>query len=184
MYHISSKLYILKSMSFDHLKKLLPCTAKHQLLAYLQQNPADLKELYPLALSEQQPYAWRAAWLLSSYLQKNTPGIADFLEAIVQQLPLKTDGHNRELLHILRRFEWQEAWIAPLFDNCQELWCTTSSLSSLRSHAFSIMFDIVQIYPELKNELTLLCEEHYLIELSPAIKKSIQKKISLLTTCY
>ena len=169
-------------MSFSHLKKLLPCTPKHQLLAYLKQEPVDLKKLYSLALSEQQPYAWRAAWLLSACLQKNDPGLSYFLEAIVKQLPVKTDGHNRELLHIIKRFEWKESWIAILFDKCHLLWCTTASISSLRCNAFSILFDIVQIYPELKTELILLCEEHYLLELSPAIKKSILKKISLLTT--
>ncbi|MCF8267680.1 MAG: hypothetical protein K9I69_06325 [Ignavibacteriales bacterium] len=55
----------------SELKNVLLNCHKSEMILYLRTNPDSIKEAVALALSEEQPLAWRAAWLLSGSMAEN-----------------------------------------------------------------------------------------------------------------
>ena len=71
------------------------------MIAYMETHPEAYEEAVQLAISDKQPYAWRAAWLLWSCLEENDRRVQKHVKEIVKSVKSKNDGHQRELLKIL-----------------------------------------------------------------------------------
>lgn len=151
---------------------------KKDMLAYINQYPQAVDELIALSFSTSDTFAWRAAWLLSHCLTKNDARMRPYLDQLIDLLPMPGDGHNRDLLNIVQLYDWKEHQIGPLYDKCQQMWSRINSIPSLRYKAFRIMVRIAQQHPELKAEILLLSEEHYLQSLSPGIRHSVLKALN------
>jgi len=161
----------------SELKHILISAYRDEMIAFLNSHPEYFEEAIALALSDDQPYSWRAAWLLFNCMEENDGRVRKHIKRIIQTLPERKDGHQRELLKILLRMELGETHEALLFDICVSIWEQPGKSPSVRSTAFRFIVNMAEKYPELSNEITGLTQNWYLDTLSPGVKRSIQRMV-------
>ena len=145
------------------------------MISFMHAHPEYFEEAIQLAISDRQPYAWRAAWLLWSCIEENDDRIKKYIRNIVDTLETKDDGHQRELLKILLKLELNEEYESILFDHCMNIWEGINKSPSVRVNALKFIIKIAKKHPELAKEITYLTEDHYLESLSPGAKNSVSK---------
>lgn len=150
---------------------------KDGMIAFLKAHPACWEEAIELAITNKQPYSWRAAWLLWSCLEKNDVRIQPHIQSFIEGLKNKKDGHQRELLKILILMQLSEEQESSVLDFCIRIWKDILRSPSVRFTAFRFMIMLSIKYPELKKETKLYFEKKYLETLSPGINKSVMKLI-------
>ena len=160
------------------LEHILTNSYKADMISYMKSHPEDFDEAIELAITDKQPYSWRAAWLLWSCMDKNDKRIDKYVEKIIDTLPNKSDNQLRELLIILQRMELRDNYEGKLFDICVNIWEKIGKQPSVRYNAFKLMVKIIKKHPDLSKEIIFLTEYRYTDFLSGAVKKSISKMIS------
>lgn len=153
------------------------------MIAFLTGHPEHFDEAIALALGDDQPYAWRAAWLLFDCMEENDARVRKHVNRIIRTIPERADGHQRELLKILQRMDLSESQEGRLFDVCMTLWESIGGSPSNRITAFKFIVKMAKKYPELQNELTALTQDWYLDTLSPGVRHSIRKMLSDTPAC-
>ncbi|MDO6801568.1 hypothetical protein Q4595_03800 [Wenyingzhuangia sp. 1_MG-2023] len=128
-----------------------------------------------IALSDQQPQAWRATWILGHCTSKNDVRIQPFVNDFIKSIVKRKDGHQREILKIIDKMKLNDEQEGRLFDICMTLWENTTKASSVRYLAFKHLYKTCEKYTELNGELEFIRQEHYLESLSPGIKRIIIK---------
>lgn len=156
---------------FEH--KLLS-SYKKEMISYMADHPEAFKEAIELAVSNKQPYAWRAAYVLWSVIQENDVRIRKHIKKIVNAVKDKNDGHQRELLKILLMMELDEKYESKLFDICMNLWEQINKAPSVRVNAFKFILKIAKKHPELKQEISFLTQDHFMESLSPGARHSVR----------
>lgn len=159
------------------LEECLTNNYKDGMVVFLQSNPECWEEAIELAITNKQPYSWRAAWLLWSCIEKNDTRIQPHIQSLIEGLKDKKDGHQREILKILIVMELSEEQETNLFDYCIRLWKDIQKTPSIRYTAFRFINKIASKYPELRNEINFYTEKKYVETLSPGVRKSIYKLI-------
>lgn len=157
----------------SNLEQTLIICYKPEMVAYLDAHPGDFQQAIDLALSDHQPYAWRAAWMLFSCMEKNDARLKVHLDDIIRIIPHRKDGHQRELLKILMQMDIGEEQEGRLFDLCMSIWEQAGKAPGVRYIAFRIILQLASKYPELKTEIGFLTQEHYLQTLSPGVKNAV-----------
>lgn len=160
------------------LEHILTHSYKTDMISYLKSHPEDFEEAVKLAVSDKQPYSWRAAWLLWSCMEKNDQRIQRYVEKIIDILPAKSDDQLRELLIILQRMELGDDSEGKLFDICVNVWEKKEKQPSVRYNAFKLMVKIIKNHPDLYKEITFLTDPHYMDSLSGTVRKSVSKMIA------
>ena len=151
------------------------------MISFMNAHPEFFDQAIKLAISDKQPYAWRAAWLLWSCMEENDNRIQKYIDSIVKSLKDKDDGHQRELLKILYRMKPKEKHDGILLNHCIDIWQQIDKTPSVRFNALNFIIKIVKKHPDLSREITFLIQDQYLETLSPGVKKSISKMMRELT---
>ena len=163
------------------LEHILTSSYKADMISYMDAHPEDFEEAIILAVSDKQPYSWRAAWLLWSCMEENDTRIQGYIKIIINSITTKNDDHQRELLKILLQMELNEEYEAFLFDVCTTVWKQINKKPSVRLTAFKIIVKIAKKHPDLSHEIIFLTQNQYLNSLSPVVKRSISKMIKEFT---
>ena len=150
---------------------------KEGMVSFLDSHPECFSEAIELAISDKQPYSWRAAWLLWSCIEENDKRVHQYIKRIIESLTAKKDGHQRELLKILMMMELDDEYEGLMFDKCVTLWESINKKPSVRYSAFKFIIQIAKRHPDLSQEIALLSQDQYLETLSPGIKHSLIKMI-------
>jgi hypothetical protein len=148
---------------------------KARVVAYLDDHPSHVEEAVVLAISDKQPYSWRAAWVLCTYIQDNDPQVKKYLNKMIHTLPNKADGYQRELLKVINHMQLNRKQEGVLFNHCVTIWESVNKQPSVRYYALLTLLKITKNYPELKQEIDLLTQSHYLETLTPGVRKSVVK---------
>lgn len=159
------------------LEHILTSSYKDEMISFMNAHPEDFEEAIKLAISNKQPYSWRAAWLLWSCMEENDQRIQGYIKNIINTITTKKNCHQRELLKILLQMELNEEHEGYLFNVCVNVWEKINKTPSVRFTAFKFMVKIVKKYPDLSNEIGYLTQNQYLDSLSPTVKRSISKMI-------
>ncbi|MFO8067834.1 MAG: hypothetical protein R6U11_09665 [Bacteroidales bacterium] len=146
---------------------------KEDMISFLNSHPECFDEAINLAITENQPFSWRSAWLLWSCIEENDARVRQHIMSIIKSIKNKKDGHQRELIKILSKMELNEEEEGFVFDICVTLWEKTRSAPSVRYHALLMILKIADKHPELKNEIAFLLQNHYLESLSPGVKNAV-----------
>jgi len=154
---------------------------KDELISFMENHPEFFEEAIDLAITDKQPYSWRAAWLLWSCMEVNDQRVQKHIKKIVETLKTKDDSHQRELLKILLMMEVEEKYESILFDHCMDIWEQINKAPSVRVNALKFIIRIAKKHPELAKEITFITEDHYLQSLSHGAKNSVSKQIKELT---
>lgn len=104
------------------LEEKLISSYKDEMISFLNNHPEYFDEAIQLAISDKQPFSWRAAFLLWNCMEDNDKRIQSYIKLIVDSIKTKNDGHQRELLKILSKMEIKEKYEGKLFDVCMGLW--------------------------------------------------------------
>jgi hypothetical protein len=150
---------------------------KADMISYMESHPQDFDEAIKLAVSDKQPYSWRAAWLLWSCMEDNDPRVRSYINNIIEAIETKNDDHQRELIKILLLLDLNEEYEGYLFGVCVNVWEKINKRPSVRLTALKFLIKIAKKHPDLINEIKLLTQEQYLISLSEAVQKSISKML-------
>ncbi len=157
------------------LEAVLTSFDKDVMTSFEAAHPEAFEEAVKLALSDKQPYSWRAAWLLCSCMEENDVRMRGHIKKIISSLKTREDGHQRELLKILIKMELNYEQEGRLFDACMNIWEAVCKQPSVRINALKIILGIVKKHPELVHEIDFLTQDHYLETLSPGTKHSVKK---------
>jgi len=157
------------------LEKTLTSCYKNEMISFMENHPEVFEEAIELAVSDKQPYSWRAAWLLWSCIDENDKRLKKHIKKIVNALENKSDSHQRELLKILLMIELDERYEGILFDICIDIWEQINKAPSVRINALRLIVKIANSHPELKQEISFLIQDHYLASLSPGARHSALK---------
>jgi hypothetical protein len=116
--------------------------------------------LLDLALEEQEPLCWRAAWILDGSDEQH-PGLASHsISKIIGHLPeLKSMGALRSLLRLLSRHEVETQDQGILIDLCFNYMLAERYPVAVKVHAMQIIYNHVLLYPELKVELLTVIQD-------------------------
>ena len=159
------------------LEYILNNSNKAGMIAYMKANPDSFEEAIRLSVIDKQPFSWRAAWVLFSYIDRNDIRMRPHLKEIIEVLPLRPDNQQRDLLMILQKMELDDDFAGKLLDICIEIWEKIGKQPSLRFNALKMIIKIAKSNPELKDEIKYLTEPFYLTDLSEGVKRSVQKMI-------
>ena len=159
------------------LEYVLTHSHKDEMISFMNAHPEYFEEAVELAISNKQPYSWRAAWLLWSCITCNDLRVQKYIQKILDSFVTKTDGHQRELIKILLEMELNNEQQGCLFDICVSIWEQVDKKPSVRFTAFRYINKMSIQHPDLKNEIAVLTEERYLNTLSPTARKSINEMI-------
>ena len=160
-----------------NLKFTLTNSQKEFWISYIASHQDDFPELVKLSISDNQPYSWRASWLLSSCMKNNDHRVKKHIQKIIDILPERQNSQQRALLKVLQRIDIETKYEGQLFDSCSKIWQNINNNPSLRFQAFKIMIATSKKYPDLKSEIKFLTDEYYTEKLTDVVKKSILKLI-------
>lgn len=147
---------------------------KSEMISFMNSHPKYFEEAIELAVTDKQPYSWRAAFVLWSVIEGNDKRIKKHINKFVKAIKNKDDGHQRELLKILLMMELDEKYEGVLFDICMNIWEQIDKSPSVRVNALKMIIKIAEKHPELKKEISFLAQDHYLESLSPGAKHSVK----------
>lgn len=150
---------------------------KAELVSYIKKHQNQFKKVIEWAVTDKQPQAWRAAWLLNQSMKENDERIKPYIKTIIKEIKTKGDGHQRELLKVLEKMKIGEKYEGKLFNVCMWIWESIKKSPSVRGTAFKMMLDLSKKYPELKNEIESLTQSYYTDSLSHGIKHSLLRMI-------
>ncbi|MDB3905464.1 hypothetical protein N9335_03195 [Crocinitomicaceae bacterium] len=145
---------------------------------FINQSEEHIRKMVELSVCDVKDVSWRAAWLLGKSITKLSNPIQKYHLKIIKGISEKESGHQRELIKLVIDKNLSEEEEGRLFEVCIEIWKDIHKKPGTRSYAFNYIHKMITKYPDLKNELSGLFDTKYLDTLSPAIKKSIQKKTS------
>ncbi|MFY0683392.1 MAG: hypothetical protein JXR20_02490 [Balneola sp.] len=162
------------------LEQVLIRRKKSEMIEFLAQHPQNFDPAMLLALGNELPICWRAAWLVGGTTEKNDARIKQYIHQIIKVLPERGDGHQRELLKLLLKMDLTEDYESLLFDHSVSIWEQVRKQPSVRYFAFKGMVKVTEKYPDLKNEVLSLTQPHFINPLSPGIRKGVLKIIKQL----
>ncbi|OAN62928.1 hypothetical protein A8B79_01510 [Balneola sp. EhC07] len=166
----------------ETLRSVLIRRRKSEMVEFMDSHPESFDQAIKLALENEENLSWRATWLVAGVMEKDDQRVRPFIQKIIEVLPDRDDGHQRELLKILLKMELDEDFESLLFDISVTLWEQVRKQSSVRYYAFQGMMKVVEKYPELKNEVLSLAQPHFVNTLSPGVRKGVLKSINELTS--
>lgn len=166
----------------ETLRSVLIRRRKSEMVEFMNNHPGSFDQAIELALENEENFSWRASWLIAGVMEKDDQRVRPFIQKIIEVLPDRDDGHQRELLKILLKMELDEDFESLLFDISVTLWEQVRKQSSVRYYAFQGMMKVVEKYPELKNEVLSLAQPHFVNALSPGVRKGIYKKLNELNS--
>lgn len=162
------------------LEDVLMSSNKDGMVDFVQSNENVFPELVQLALLDKKPFSQRAAFILVACMNDNDHRVRKEMKFILEALPLKPDGQQRDLLRVVQRMELSEEQEGALFSISVDIWEKLGKKPATRYHAFHTMLKVAEKYPELVNEIKILASEEYTESLSPGIRHSLQRKIDKL----
>jgi hypothetical protein len=148
---------------------------KPDMIAYLNAHPDAFDEALTLALTDKQPFSWRAAYGLYNSLQENDLRVRKRVKKIIAYLPHSGKSQQRELMKILLLMKIPDSHEGTLYDIAVDFWKDINKDPSVRFTAFRMILKIAAKYPELNQEITLLLHDHYFSTLSPGVRHSVMK---------
>ena len=140
-----------------------------RIVAYVGNDKRKFDELMQLFFEDEYRVSQRASWAVSHCIQKNPLFAKKYLPLMLDNL--KNPVHDavvRNTIRILQLVEIPANLHAQVMDICYQLVSTHTTPVAIKAFSITVLSNLSQIYPELKNELKTLMEDQ-LPTASPAI---------------
>ena len=139
-------------------------------------SDTNFNELIDCFLSNEYRIAQRAAWSVSWAAKEKPEMILPYIGVLVQQMQRK-DAHPaivRNSVRILEKIMIPEAFHGEVMDTCFGFVESPQTPIAIKAFALTTLFNLSKIYPEIKQELTLIIENQ-IDKGSPAFKSRAKK---------
>ena len=117
----------------------------------------------------------RSTYMLFHLMSYNDLRLRGKVDEFIKAIENKPDGQQRDFVRILLNMEINEDQEGEIYSICIELWTNTFKKPATRYLAFQFIFKTAKKYPELKQDIKLLTDQHYLDSLSRGVKHSVNK---------
>jgi len=136
-------------------------------------NPDYFDTAVKIGLTNQKPYCWRCAWIISKVTMENKSMVQPYILEIINNLDnFKYDsqiGSFLKTLSICNAIEEDQMGI--LADYCIKIIFDTQKPSHNKYYAIQILLGIAKKYPELSREFSLVIEENLPFFTKPYLRK-------------
>lgn len=148
-----------------------------QLAIVAAESEAVLRELIGCFTSGDSRLTQRASWSLSWVARKNQTIIQPYIGMIVKQVcdPKAHDAVVRNGLRILEDLDIPEEFHGELLNACFDFIQKKHTAVAIKAFSLHVIFNLSEIYPEIRNELKLVIQEN--IEFETAAFQSRGKKL-------
>lgn len=146
----------------------------------MNQFPEEFESIVALTITDEKPICWRAAWVVQTFMEQDDERVQPYVDAILQIIPQKEDGHQRELLKILAQMNLNDDRESILYDECVAIWESVRKKPGTRYFAFQQMVKMVEKYPELMQEIHAVTQPQHINTLSPGVRQGVVKLIQQL----
>lgn len=151
-----------------------------QISAWAVESKANLKELMAAFFSKEKLIAQRASWAAGKAYELKPGWFKAYIPALIGCLDKPIHGSvRRNSLRILQTLEVPEACSGKLIDVLFQLLTDAKTESAVKAFGMSVAFNIVQHYPELRQELKIIIEDQ-LPFATPSFKSRAKKIINKL----
>lgn len=153
---------------------------KKDVFNFMNQFPEEFESIVALTITDEKPICWRAAWVVQTFMEQDDERVQPYVDAILQIIPQKEDGHQRELLKILAQMNLNDDRESILYDECVAIWESVRKKPGTRYFAFQQMVKMVEKYPELMQEIHAVTQPQHINTLSPGVRQGVVKLIQQL----
>ena len=153
---------------------------KEDVAKFMQDYPEEFNSIVELSITDEKPMCWRAAWVVQTFMIQNDARVQPFVDLMLEELPKKDDGHQRELLKILANMELDDDRESILYDECVTIWESVRKKPATRYFAFQQMIKMVEKYPELIQEIHAVTQPQHINTLSHGVKHGVLKLLARL----
>ena len=123
-------------------------------------NQESFDELIDLFLHEEVKVTQRAAWLLSHCVDRHPWLMDKHIKAVILNLNNDVnDAVKRNTLRVLQFKEIPEELMGILAGHCFNYLNSGKEPIAIKAHSMTILFNIVKVFPELKEELQISIED-------------------------
>jgi hypothetical protein len=126
-----------------------------------RENPLIYDELWAIAISDELPINWRAAWVIKGIWEKTPEMVTPYLGQMRQALPsISQHGVRREFLRMLTEYPPpdDEEELGILLNCCFNWLASPLETVAVRVHSMEILFQITKVIPEIIPELKTTIE--------------------------
>jgi len=124
------------------------------------ENEAMFRQLVRIMIREKAPFNTRAAWVFTAVTDEQPWLIEQHLEDIIPLLDKnQPDGILRCLIRQLSRITIPEKHQGIIFDICFSFSENPKYALAIRANSMSVLYEISNLQPELKNELITFFEQ-------------------------
>ncbi len=150
----------------------------------VRENPLIFDELWTIALSEELPINWRAAWAIKGIWEESPELVSPHLSNMRRALAnIKQDGVKREFLKMISEnpLPDDEEELGILLKYCFDWLASPMEPIAVRVHSMEILFQISaqipEIIPELKTTIEVAMQEGSagMVSRGRKILKALQK---------
>ena len=150
-------------MKTEELKDLLRYDLSGDLIESLKKSRGDKRALvqllYDLAWTDEEPVAWRAAWVLEHIVTEETELIKPYLEEIAQRLyHTRSHAQRRHFMKILLLFSLDKVDMGRMMDLAFQWLENPLESKAVRAHAMEALDRIRKKVPEIQEEFVLMLE--------------------------
>jgi hypothetical protein len=142
-------------------------------------NPKRMDQLVDLFLKDEYRVVQRAAWILSYVGDKHPRLIEPHLAAMVERM-----GHHgipvavkRNVVRILRDMPIPEDLQGPVMDFCFRFLEDPKETVAVKAFSMTILGRLAKIYPDIRNEIVMLIEDHLREGATPGIRSRGMKTL-------
>ena len=158
------------------------------LIAEAEKDPGYLPILLDIAISNQHPKSWRAAWVADKVHDRHPEWITPYLPQMIRQLRSHpSDAIKRHFLKFISLHEVPVRHHPFLMDYCLDRFTSSDEPVSVRVYAMQILCNIAEREPDFKPELRSIIEHEMELHPTPGILsrgKRLMKQLTKKSTRY
>lgn len=147
------------------------------ILAAIQKDNSKINELMKLFFSSDLRMCQRASWAVGMIGERNKTLLLPYFDKMLHVI--KNPMHDaivRNTLRTWREMDIPEAYEGEVFDICFNYLQDTKTPVAIRMFGMCILSNIAMKYPELKEEIIPVIEEHY-EQASPGFKSGAKREL-------
>jgi len=148
-------------MDFNAILSTFPGKEAAVLIAKeIAKKPKYMQELWEYAMRSEKN-TWRATWLMDKVYDEAPELIRPYIPHMIELIPnLECQSKQRQLLKLISNEPLPKTISGDFINRCFDLLIANATPVAVRVYAMQILFNFSQQEPDIKNELSLIIEEH------------------------
>jgi len=123
-------------------------------------QPEKRAELIALALTDNQPMAWHACWVMNHAADKDKSVFQSAIPRLIGFLPKVTsESQKREILRTISKHIIPEDYEVQIYDYCLEMMKSKKEAIGVKGISILILKTIIKKYPDLNDEVKITLTE-------------------------